>query len=331
MLELPVSSRRPLHFSLLLAVAASSLVLAACGDKAVTSPANSSKPAAASPAQKGPSNRDTKAADPGQQMASKLNAYTDVYNNLIGTFGLSETRESYFDKNIIKRNASDSLSITDGWLEGPLESLKKARALPSGGNDVLEAPADALIAALDKLVTQLKDLKVYYASKAYKNDNLSRGKAEDPVLRANFEATTAALKTFNSALGVEQKKSDAQLLAKLKASGNLVAYNTKLAIGQGEELVSLFGGTADIKNAAKYVQGDALVAELEKTLAQQREQFAAAKGKETQPDSGHESTASNLVSLVGAYRDMKQSRKAEDFNGMVKEYNRAVESANRIR
>ncbi|MEC5213173.1 hypothetical protein RCH06_001718 [Polaromonas sp. CG_9.5] len=40
--------------------------------------------------------------------------------------------------------------------------------------------------------------------------------------------------------------------------------------------------------------------------------------------------ASNLVSLVGAYRDMKQSKKAEDYNDMVKEYNRAVESANGI-
>ena len=264
-------------------------------------------------------------------MALKLNAYTEAYNKLIGTFGLIETQESYFDKNIAKRTAADSISITDGWVEGALEQLKKGRALPSGGNAVLEPQADALIAALDKLVTQLKALDVYYASKAYKNDNLARGKAEDPALRANFEASTAAMKSFNTALGMEQKKADAEILAQLKASGDLLAYNTKLAIGQGEELVSLFNEANDIKNAAKYVQGDALAAQMEKTLNQQRELYAAAKGKEPRPDSGHESTASSLVSVVGAYRDMKQSRKTSEFNDMVKEYNRAVESANRIR
>ena len=259
-----------------------------------------------------------------------MNAYTDAYNKLIGTFGLPETYERYLKDNIPKRTATDSISITDGWVEIALDQFKKGRALTSSGQETLDQSADQLIGALDKLVVQLKALNIYYESKTYKNDNLARGKSEDASLRTHFEASMSAMKSFNEVLSQEQKKRNTEMLARLKASGDLLGYNSKLALGQGEELVSLFHTENDIKSAAKYTQGDALVAELEKTLTAQRELYAAAKGKEPRPDSGHESMASNLVSLVGAYRDMKQSKKAEDYNDMIKEYNRAVESANGI-
>lgn len=273
-----------------------------------------------------------RAADAGntvQQAAQKLNVYTSAYNKLIGTFGLTETREKYFDSHIAKKNANDSLSITDGWVEGALDELKKGRGLQASGLTALDASADALIGTLGKLVTQLKGLDVYYESKAYKEDNLARGKAEDASLRANFDASIAAMEAFNAALDMEQKKRDVEMLAELKASGDMLGYNTKLALGQGEDLVNLFG-EADIKPAAKYVEGDTRVKELEKTLASQRELYAAAKAKEPAPDYGYESTASNLVSLVGAYRAMKQSRQSDDYNDMVKAYNDAVSSANGI-
>lgn len=140
----------------------------------------------------------------------------------------------------------------------------------------------------------------------------------------------AAMKAFNVGLGAEQKRRDVETLARLKASGDLLAYNTKLALSQGENLLNLFSEGTDIKNAAKYVQGDALAAGIEKTLVTRRELYAAAKIKEPKPDYGHESTGSSLLSLVGTYRDMKQYRKLEAFNDMVKEYNRAIESANGI-
>ena len=135
-------------------------------------------------------------------------------------------------------------------------------------------------------MTQLKALDIYYDSKAYKNDDLVRGKTEDAPLRASFDAGMAAMKAFNVALGTEQKRRDAETLARLKASGDLLAYNTKLALGQGKDLLNLFGEGTDIKSAAKYVQGDALAAEIEKTLVTQRELYAAAKTKQPKPGYG---------------------------------------------
>lgn len=304
------------------------MLLAGCGKKADTAPVTAGNSPSASSTAAVPQG-DAKSGNAVQQATQKLNVYTSAYNKMIGTFGLTETRQKYFDNNISKKKATDSVSITDGWVEGALDELRKGRAVQASGLAALDASADTLIERLGKLVTQLKALDVYYESKAYKDDNLARGKAEDASLRASFDASISAMEAFNAALDVEQKKRDVEMLAELKASGNMLAYNTKLALSQGEGLVNLFG-EADIKAAAKYVQGDTLVKELEKTLASQRELYAAAKAKGPAPDYGYESTASNLVSLVGAYRDMKQSREPDDYNDMVKAYNDAVGSANGI-
>lgn len=223
-----------------------------------------------------------------------------------------------------------SISITDGWTEGALDPFKKGRVLPAAGQAALDSSADTLIGALDKLVNQWRELKIYYSSKTYKNDSLARGKAEDAPLRASFDASIAAINAFNAALGTGQKKRAAETLARLKASGDMLAHHTKLALGQGEDLLNLFSEDANIKSVANTTRGDSLVVEMEKTLTARRELYAAAKAKESKPDYGHESTDSSLMSLVGAYRDLKQSRKSDDLNTMVKKYNRAVESANRI-
>ena len=327
---MPPHHVRTAHFSTtrtaLVALTTSALLaLAACG-KGAEAPATVDVNAPATGTAAAPAGE----ARTGQQATAKLNAYTAGYNKLIGTFGLPETQERYFKANIPARKATDSVSITDGWVDQGLEQFKQGRALPAGGLEALDTAADQLITPLDKLVTQLKALDVYYSSKAYKDDNLAKGKAQDAELRQLFTSTTAALKNFNTALGVEQKKRGAEALASLKASGDMLSYDTQLALQKGEELISVFTDEADIGNPAKYQQADALVATLEATLADQRTQYNAAKAKKPAPDYGHESANGSLVSLVGAYREMKQSKKASDYNSMVKYYNSAVESGNRI-
>lgn len=269
--------------------------------------------------------------DTGQATSAKLNGYTQGYNKLIGTFGLPETHERYLKLNIPKRKATENLSISAGWVDISLEQLKKARALSASELGALDQSADVLIGDLGKLVTQLKALEVYYSSKAYQEDDLAKGKAQDAEVRTAFDKSTASMKSFSAVLGTEEKKRSAAMLAKLKASGDMLGYNTKLGLQQAEEVVSLFDSEADIRDPAKYQAGDAIVASLDKTLAEQRELYAAAKDKEPRPDSAHESTGSSLVSFIGTYRTMKQAKTAKSFNDMVKKYNDAVTSANRLR
>ncbi len=267
----------------------------------------------------------------GTRESDKINAYTEAYNKLIGTFGLQQTRERYFQQNIARRKPTDSISITEGWLDQALALFKKGRANKAGGLKELDEAADAVITPLGIVTAQLKELEIYYTSKAYKDDALAKGIAADAGLRANFDAAVAAAEKFSAVLGREEKKRNAAQLEELKSRGDLVGYQTKLALMQGQDLLDLFGSPQEINNAEQYKKGDALVVTLEKTLAEQRKVYAAAQGDKKPPSSYHESVASYLTSLLGHYRELKQSKKVDEANQMVKDYNSAIENANRVR
>lgn len=271
-----------------------------------------------------------KADEPTQQdYTRKLNAYTDSYNKLIGSFGLPETRKNYFEKQIANKSAKDDIFISAGWIDQALASLKQAQALPTIGAGELEKSAGQLIGTLEKLVAQLVELDLYYKAKAYKEDNLAKGKAKDPEVRAAFDASIAAMTAFDNQLKLEHKKREDKELAALKADGNLRLYHIKLGLQQAEGIIDLFMREDDLKDPQKFSQGDTLIAELEKTLAEQRKIHAEMQPKDANY-MNHESVSSHLTAMVGAYRQMKQSKRTNDFNSMIVEYNRAVGSANSI-
>lgn len=264
---------------------------------------------------------------------AKLDAYTESHNDLLDTWGLISTAQTYDEQDIPRKTAQDSIMISDGQIGLALEKLKRARAMP-GGPPALDKAADTLIADLDKLMSRLGPLKIYYDSKAYREDGLARGKTEDPQIKAEFQTALTDLEAFSDGLDAERRKHAAAVLTALKTSGDSLGYNSKLALQQAESLVSLFKSPKDLTDPAVLSKGDAIVAELDKTLADQRQAYAAAKAKAKtpieQPNPNHEIAAGNLTSLIGDYRDLKQSHKVEDLDDMTKNYNGAVERLNSI-
>jgi hypothetical protein len=269
----------------------------------------------------------------GDAANSKLDTYTEGYNKLIDTFGLPETMESYVEQKISSKSPTDSISISSGWIGQALTSLKQARAL-SGGPADLDAAADTLIASLEKVLARLTPLETYYSSKAYREDALARGKREDPLMLAEFKAASEAGEAFNTILSRERRARTEIELTELKKSGNMLAYNTKLALQQAEPLVDLFNKPEDLRDPAVLAKADAIIAALEKTLADQRSVYATAKGAAKTPgdapDYGYEAVNRELTQMIGDYRDLKQSGEVSDVNDMVRNYNSAIESLNNI-
>ncbi len=273
------------------------------------------------------------AGEAGEAARAKLSAYTAGYNKLLDTFGLPAMAEAYAKQDIPNQSPTDNISVSDGWLEQGHTLLKAARAMPGGPADVDQA-ADALIGALETVMTRLDGLKVYYDSKAYKEDGLKRGKQEDAAMTAEFKAALAAMERFSDILDRERKGATAADLAALQASGDVLGYNTKLALQQAEQLVSMFDSDDDIRNPAIVTRADAQVALVEKTLATLRAELAKAKAAATAEkpvDVNYGLVADRLTSAVGDYRDFKQSREVSDYNDLIEHYNDAVEDANDIR
>jgi len=271
------------------------------------------------------------AADPAQ---AKVDTYVEGYNKLIGTFGLPETADKYEEQDIPGKAATDSIYVNTGWIDQALAKLKEARALPGGPAD-LDKAGDRLIAALDTLLARLGPLHTYYESKAYKEDNLARGKSEHAQLMADFKAAMDSSEAFNALLKRERNARTGIEIAELKKQGNTLGYTSKLALQKSEQLVDLFNKPEDIRNPAMIARGDSLVVEIEKLLAEQRAAFAtakaAAKSPADAPDISYSLLEGNLTSMVGNYRDMKQSHNVDAAKRLVDSYNEAVESMNRIR
>ncbi|WP_158298669.1 DUF3829 domain-containing protein [Sphingomonas psychrotolerans] len=266
--------------------------------------------------------------------AAKLSAYTEAYNALLETFGLPATAKTYKEARVAGRSPSETITISDGWIENEATKLKAARALP-GSLGPLDAAAETLDTALQKVLARLKPLYAYYNTKAYRADGLKRGKAEDAQMIAEFDAALKAMDDFNAAL-VKQRRAGADAeLATLKQSGDTVGYNTKLAMQQAEDLVGLFDKPEDLRDPAVFAKGDALAASLEKLLAEQQKAIADAKTKAKEPVETSRLSISGLVadmlgSMIGQYRQVKQSHSANDTEAMVDSYNRAVGLANNM-
>ena len=266
--------------------------------------------------------------------AAKISAYTEAYNGLIDTFGLPATADTYKEARIPSRSPSDSINVSDGWVETGEGKLKAAIALPGSLGD-LDKKAEALDAALVKVLARLGPLYQYYNTKAYREDALKRGKAEDAQMIAEFDAALKAMDDFNAEL-VKQRRAGAEAeLAKLKADGNIVGYNNKQAMLQAEELVGLFDKPEDLKDAAIFAKGDALASSLDKLLTEQQKAIAEAKPKATEPLEKsrlgtYELVAEMLGSMIGQYRELKQSHSSSDMKSMIDSYNNAVGSANRV-
>lgn len=267
--------------------------------------------------------------DPDAAQLRKFNAYVSSYNGLIGDSGLVHEYQVYREAEVSRKSPKDNIDIGPGSIERDRDKLKATRAMPGGGAPDLDAAADKLISALDPVVTQLSGLTVYYTSKAYTEDKLARGKREDSQMLAEFKAASAALTDFNTQLERESARREELELEKSKASGDMVVYNTKLALYQAKGFIELFHSPDDTSNAVVIAQADAKIAELEKTLAAQRD--AVAKAKQAGHDSdvaAYASVGDELTEMIGNYREMKQLGRADKFHFVILAYNAAINTSN---
>ena len=265
---------------------------------------------------------------------AKVSAYTEAYNALLDTYGLPETVKDYKDANIAHRSPGDDISISQGWIENARGKLKAARAL-SGNLGAVDTAAAKLDDALGKVLARLEPLYAYYNTKRYRQDGLARGKREDAQMAAEFDAAIMAMNDFNSALQRQRHVDGEKELAALKQSGNTLGYTNTLAMQQAEDLVDLFSEPASLRDPAVQAKADLLADSIEKLLSEQQKSIAAARPKATEPIEksriGMYGVVNDLLgSMIGQYRQMRQSHNARDLQSMVDAYNRAVSSANNI-
>lgn len=271
---------------------------------------------------------------------AKLNAYTGGYNVVLGSYGLKEQVENYDRGHITgPKPEPDYLILNNGWLDQARDQLKAGRAMPAGDLGEVDAAVDRFLPALEKVMAHETQLSSYYTSKAWRDDALARGKREDPVLRAEFATAQTEGDRLEKVLTRVRDAREVADLDRMKASGDMLGYDTQLALRQARALIGGFASEADIHNAAKVAAAGTQAAALERTLADQHAEVIKAKAKGAGSANGSVGIADfrvdtlgrasgELDALLGHYRDLKAGGGAEAYQAMVASYNEAIGDSN---
>ncbi len=263
---------------------------------------------------------------------AKLNHYIKGFNFLVGTFGLNAQSRLYTAQQISRKSVNDPVNISDGWLDQGDDELKQGYAMPGATTQDLDAAASAMTAILDRLVERLKGLESYYASRGQIEDNFARGKREDPLVLADFRAALTALQPLSDSLDAAIEQRDMAHIAALKAEGDLIGYDGRLALLKAKRLVDLFHNAQNIHKPEVVAQGDSLAAEILAALSDENTALSTAKAADDKShslrNSNYGMAAERLQTLVGAYRDMKRTGNVWGAQMMLGAYNSAVEEIN---
>jgi len=265
-----------------------------------------------------------------QALTEKLNAYTEGYNRMMrGTWGLAGTYER-LQKFAARAKTSDNLSLpVMSNLGGAIDSLKKGLTI-SAGMDDLDAVLKPVIEVGEKLLAQQKELDPYFKGKVYQEDNLTRGKVAFPEMLANYEALMTEMDKVDDLLARYQRTTAEQRLAVFREKGDMLRYYTEDGMLLSQDLLAVFDDPEKaIKSAESYTRADEILAKLEASLEAHRKAIEEEKGKDARAGS-YESVNSNLTSLTGSYRDLRQKKSGSAYNSMTRYYNSAVDSYNRV-
>ena len=265
----------------------------------------------------------TQAATGAQADTEKFNHYTDGFNELIDdNSGIPHYYQEYVESEPTKQDSNDNISfyVSPSSLERAIESLKKGRALSSSDPVAKEADAaiDKLLPSAEKLLLQQKELEPYFTSKAYRDDKLAKAKAAHASLVANYEATIAGIHALDEILTRHQRAQATAQAEEQKAAGNMPLYHTIRTMQLAEAIVSS-------AQQEKYAEADKLLPELEASVAAMKKAQDAAPKEPGDTNPINISLISDRVnSMIGDYRDFKQSKDAEKLNDMVGHYNDAI-------
>ena len=319
-------------------IAAIAALLTACGPGQPASPDGSP-----------PSQGSASAADAsGTSAASteRFNAYVHVHDRLAGGAGLGSTRESYERAVMDAQHKGASVTFSAGWIDDGIKQLKEANALPGDPFPALDAAAARLLVALEPLQARLLELDVYYKSKTYLDDDFTKAKARYASTLALFNVAAEADDAFDQELEKVDATVKAARLETLKASGDMLAYDLALAMGQGKQLLAAVRDAVVAANQAKtkkqpaaaridFTRSDPLLQALEKTLVDARAEHAKKKAAADPTLTGanyseQASALDALTDMVGMYRSFKASRSEHDVDSFFRAYNSAVDWYNRI-
>lgn len=266
-----------------------------------------------------------------EQLADKKQAvYANVCHALIsGENGLSASYRE-LAKKVLKGKTSDDIAypvVAD--LDGVLETLRQNKDALGEGMAEMDAAADRLVAAAEKIRSHEKELVPYFKEKIYRVDDMAKAKVFFSELEQDYEAALAALSELDAEVLKGRRVAAEKEMSAFKEAGDMARYHTQDMLLLSEELLAIFDDPkVPFNRAEAFSKGNSITVRMDQAIRAQRKAIeeARAKGGATSPY--YDQVRNQVAGIIADYREVRDRRSEAAFNSMLKRYDKAAQDYN---
>ena len=311
---------------------AAAICLQACGKQDAPSPA------ATAPAVTARSEPTEAAGKPARNIEAEWNDKAQAYiriNNELADFNSSSNAalERWAAEARAKVEKGDFKAIRGGtsrFGDYFARDIKAALASPAD-TPAVDAAARNLLETVQKYLPNWKRLEEYNTAKKFEDDNGAEGRNMLPAYKEGIGKINIAIDQFSVQVDALAREASARVMARYKASGKLLELYNMEAITAARSVANTFTQREDFKDQGKIIRANAQLLIMENKLTEMRaehERRKAESPKSLPMIDQYDSIYSSLTAFAGKYRESR--KEPQLFNEAVEEFNRAVESNNRM-
>ncbi|RYZ84142.1 MAG: DUF3829 domain-containing protein, partial [Proteobacteria bacterium] len=237
----------------------------------------------------------------------------------------AEAREKV-EKGDFKAIRGGTSNFNDSFVRDIKAALDNPAKMPE-----TDATAKILLDTVQQYLPNWKALEEYNTAKKFEDDNGAEGKRMLPMYREGIEKINAALSQFSEKVDVIAKESSAKIMARYKSDGKLLELYNAEAMAAARSVADSFNESDDFKDPQKLAKANSQLTVMEAKLTEMKAEHE--KRKTESPKSlpmidQYDSIYGSLTSFAGKYRESRKD--PENFNDAIQEFNRAIESNNRM-
>lgn len=319
--------KKPLHFTLALALLFPFLTSPTHAQTAV--PATSAAPTGTSTAAATESDED----DGSENYGDYVKAFNSVNSMFYGSVkGMGPLLESYKSQRLGSRSGGGRepiLYLNTSMLRNSVAALQEAAKVKGATGEYakLDQIGQRMLTNGLQLLKTATGLESYFRSKKFQDDDFAFGREQDAGLIRMWQQFIQDHDVMDGQLEVIQRAHRISAIAQHRKQGDNLSAATAEVMLHSSDLLNLFGGTEDLRNAEKMKLADALVTKLDQSAAEMRNEMDSRGINATR---SYNSVYEYMIQFLGNYRDFKRSGSDGKLKSMVEYYNHAVGSYGRL-
>jgi hypothetical protein len=257
--------------------------------------------------------------------ATKLTNYSLLMSDQDSMSGFTPAADlaRYEALDIPKAGTDVKVSLYARSIEQTLADLRRIRAEP-GRLPALDAAVDRAIPPMQRLLTRMRGLESYYATRGPLTDDLARGRKEHPLLIADYRAVIAAWGPVQAAYQAARDEKLVRDAAFYRREGRMAEYYDVVLVQKATQLARTIDSAEAARDADLAAEADRMVDELLDLLQRARAAHDTAAQDPNTATMVDKGIPENIEQMIGAWRDLRRTPDADHHEMMMRPYGSAM-------